>query len=162
MPKPSAGLLLYRWNAGALELFLVHPGGPFWAQKDLGAWSIPKGEIEPDEDLVAAACRETAEETGYVARPPFVALAPVRQKNGKRVHAWLAEAPDLDAASIRSNTFELAWPPRSGRTATFPEVDRAAWFSAGEARARILPGQLPLVEEAVAVLSRATATSSRS
>ncbi len=162
MPKPSAGLLLYRWNAGALELFLVHPGGPFWAKKDLGAWSIPKGEIEPDEDMLAAACRETTEETGYVACPPFLALAPARQKNGKIVRAWLAEAPDLDAAAIRSNTFELEWPPRSGRTATFPEVDRAEWFSATEARARILPGQLPLVEEAVALLSRSTVTPSRS
>ena len=154
MPKPSAGLLLYRRSAGALELFLVHPGGPFWAKKDLGAWSIPKGELEPDEDPLAAACRETTEETGYVARPPFVALAPVRQKSGKVVHAWLAEASDFDAAAIQSNTFELEWPPRSGRTATFPEVDRAGWFSADEARARILPGQLPLVEEAVVVLAR--------
>ena len=162
MPKPSAGLLLYRTHAGALELFLVHPGGPFWAKKDLGAWSIPKGEAEADEDLLAAACRETAEETGYAARPPFAALTPARQKSGKRVHAWLAEAPDLDAASIQSNTFEVEWPPRSGRTASFPEVDRAAWFSADDARARILPGQLSLVEEAVVVLGRSADTTSRS
>lgn len=162
MPKPSAGLLLYRWNAGALELFLVHPGGPFWAKKDRGAWSIPKGEVEPDEDPLAAACREATEETGYVARPPFVALTPARQKSGKVVHAWLAEAPDLDAAAIRSNPFELEWPPRSGRTATFPEVDRAEWFSPDEARARILPGQLPLVDEAVVVLGRDAGTTSRS
>lgn len=162
MPKPSAGLLLYRWNTGALELFLVHPGGPFWAKKDHGAWSIPKGEIEPEEDTLAAACRETTEETGYKARPPFTALAPARLKSGKIVRAWLAEAPDLDAAAIESNTFELEWPPRSGRTATFPEVDRAQWFSGDEARARILTGQLPLVEEAVALLSRAPTSDSRS
>lgn len=146
MAKQSAGLLLYRVHEGALEVFLVHPGGPFWAKKDLGAWSIPKGEIEEGEDLLEAARREFAEETGFRPEGVFRELAPVRQKSGKVVHAWAVEG-DCDAAAIRSNTFPLEWPPRSGRWMDVPEVDRAGWFDLDTARAKILEGQRGLLEE---------------
>ncbi len=128
------------------EVLLVHPGGPFWRNKDAGAWSIPKGEIEEGEDALAAAIREVREETGFAVHGAFEPLAPVRQKSGKVVHAWAIEA-DLDPGKIASNTFELEWPPRSGRWQTFPEVDRGAWFPIAEARERIHPGQLPLIDE---------------
>ncbi|HQL91610.1 MAG TPA: NUDIX domain-containing protein [Syntrophales bacterium] len=146
MAKQSAGLLLYRVHEGALEVFLVHPGGPFWAKKDLGAWSIPKGEIEEGEDLLEAARREFAEETGFRPEGVFRELAPVRQKSGKVVRAWAVEG-DCDAAAIRSNTFPLEWPPRSGRWMDVPEVDRAGWFDLDTARAKILEGQRGLLEE---------------
>ncbi len=146
MAKQSAGLLLYRVHQGALEVFLVHPGGPFWAGKDLGAWSIPKGEIEEGEDLLEAARREFEEETGFRPEGVFRELAPVRQKSGKVVHAWAVEG-DCDAAAIRSNTFPLEWPPRSGRWMDVPEVDRAGWFDLDTARAKILEGQRGLLEE---------------
>ena len=146
MAKQSAGLLLYRVHQGALEVFLVHPGGPFWAGKDLGAWSIPKGEIEEGEDLLEAARREFAEETGFRPEGVFRELAPVRQKSGKVVRAWAVEG-DCDAAAIRSNTFPLEWPPRSGRWMDVPEVDRAGWFDLDTARAKILEGQRGLLEE---------------
>lgn len=127
-------------------MFLVHPGGPFWAKKDPGAWSIPKGEAAPKEDLLAAARREFEEETGFGIDGDFRALAAVRQSSGKRVHAWAVEA-DCDADAIRSNSFEMEWPPRSGQRREFPEVDRAAWFDLPTARAKITKGQLGLLDQ---------------
>ena len=144
--KRSAGILLYRLRGGALEVLLVHPGGPFWAKKDLGAWTIPKGEIDEGEDVRAAALRELAEETGLEVEGELVALAPIRQRSGKTVFAWAAEA-DCDPANLRSNTFSMEWPPKSGRQQEFPEIDRAAWFGMAEARLRILPAQVPLLAE---------------
>jgi predicted NUDIX family NTP pyrophosphohydrolase len=144
--KQSAGLLLHRERDGAVEVFLVHPGGPFWRNKDAGAWSIPKGEFDSSESPLAAARREFAEETGVCVDGTFHPLAPCRQKGGKTVLAFALRA-DLDAAAIRSNTFEMEWPPRSGRVQSFPEVDRAAWFTLEEARVRINPGQHALLEE---------------
>jgi len=138
MPKTAAGLLLYRYREG-LEVFLVHPGGPFWAAKDEGAWSIPKGEFEPGEEPLAAAQREFTEETGFVAAGDFLPLTPLKQKSGKIVHAWAVQL-DCDPARVRSNTFTF-----KGRE--FPEVDRAGWFSIDEARNKLLPGQLGFLEE---------------
>ena len=143
--KRSAGLLLYRKRAGKLEVFLVHPGGPFWAKKDAGAWTIPKGEIGADEDPLAAARRETTEETGFTPDGDFIELPAVRQKAGKLVHAWAIEA-DCDASQLRSNAFSMEWPPRSGKIAEFPEVDRGAWFGMEEARMRLLESQHPLLD----------------
>jgi predicted NUDIX family NTP pyrophosphohydrolase len=140
MAKMSAGLLLHRTRGGEREVFLVHPGGPFWMKKDLGAWSIPKGEFEPPEDPLIAAQRELTEETGFSVNGPFISLGTIRQAGGKTVHAFAASA-DFDAASIVSNRFELEWPPHSGRTASFPEVDRAAWFPLDVAATKINPGQ---------------------
>jgi predicted NUDIX family NTP pyrophosphohydrolase len=154
MPATSAGLLVHRGTADDLEVFLVHPGGPYWARKDLGAWSIPKGEISPDEDPLLAARREFEEETGSAVDGPTIALGEIRQAGGKRVLAWAVRG-DLDAAQIRSNTFEIEWPPRSGRMCAFPEVDRAAWFAIDEARRRILPSQAPLLDRLLAVLEAA-------
>jgi predicted NUDIX family NTP pyrophosphohydrolase len=146
MPRISAGLLLYRRQGPALEVLLVHPGGPFWRNKDLGAWSIPKGEAEPGEDLLGVARRELREEVGVDVDGTFLPLSPVRQAGGKVVHAWAVEA-DVDANAIVSNTYQMEWPPRSGRQQRFPEVDRAAWFDVAEARRRILSGQVPLIDE---------------
>ncbi|HUQ28109.1 MAG TPA: NUDIX domain-containing protein [Usitatibacter sp.] len=143
--KRSAGLLLYRKRAGHLEVFLVHPGGPFWARKDAGAWTIPKGEIGVGEDPLAAARRETTEETGFTPEGDFLELAPVRQKAGKLVHAWAIEA-DCDPGELRSNAFSMEWPPRSGKMAEFPEVDRGAWFGMEEARTRLLESQHPFLD----------------
>lgn len=151
MPATSAGLLVFRGTADDVEVFLVHPGGPYWARKDLGAWSIPKGEISPDEDPLRAAHREFEEETGSAVAGPTIALGEIRQTSGKLVHAWAVRG-DLDAAQIRSNTFELEWPPRSGVLRAFPEVDRAAWFAIDEARRRILPSQAPLLDRLLAAL----------
>ena len=145
MPKTSAGLLLYRKTSGKLEVLLVHPGGPFWAKKDAGAWSIPKGETEPGEDLLERARRELHEETGFHVNGPFVPLQPVKQ-TGKIVYAWAAEG-DGDTSSIVSNTFTIEYPPRSGRTSTFPEVDKAEWFDVAIAEHKILPAQRPLLLE---------------
>lgn len=144
MPKRSAGLLLYRRRNG-LEVFLVHPGGPFWAGKDRGAWSIPKGEYSQNEDPLAAAQREFHEETGFTARGPFVELGTIRQAGGKVVTAWAIEG-DCDPAALVSNTCRIMWPPRSGKSMEIPEVDRGAWFAMPEARARILPGQSPFLD----------------
>jgi predicted NUDIX family NTP pyrophosphohydrolase len=146
MPVRSAGILLFRRPAGGLELLLVHPGGPFWARKDAGAWSIPKGEHADGEDALACARREFEEETGTV--PPvgaLVALGEVRQRSGKRVSAWAAEG-DLDAGAVRSNTFTVEWPPRSGRMQEFPEVDRAGWFAPDAARRALIPAQSAFVD----------------
>ncbi len=145
MPKTSAGLLLYRRAPAGLEVLLVHPGGPFWQSKDLGAWSIPKGEIGPDEDPLAAARREFREETGFEISGPAVALGSLRQPGGKVVHAWALEG-DADSRALRSNTFSMEWPRGSGRLQAFPEVDRAEWFGLAEARRRILPGQAPFLD----------------
>ena len=145
MAKRSAGILLYRRREGALEVFLAHPGGPFWARKDLGAWTIPKGEIDDGEDPLEAARREFAEEIGVRLDGEFRELDPIRQKGGKLVLAWAVEG-DCDPAAVRSNLFSMEWPPKSGKLAEFPEVDRAAWFTLEEAKAKILPSQLPLLE----------------
>jgi predicted NUDIX family NTP pyrophosphohydrolase len=155
MPKRSAGLLLFRGALEGLKLFLVHPGGPFWARKDAGAWSIPKGEYEPGEDPVAVAFREFGEETGLTLAPGALHdLGEARQAGGKVVRAYAREG-DADPDAIRSNEFELEWPPRSGRVARFPEVDRAAWFGPHAARAKLVPGQVVFVDRLVKILSEA-------
>jgi predicted NUDIX family NTP pyrophosphohydrolase len=145
--KRSAGILLHRRGpGGAREVLLVHPGGPFWAKKDAGAWSIPKGEYDDGEDARAAALREFAEELG--TPPPdgdLVDLGEVRQRGGKTVVAWALEG-DADADAVRSNTFTMEWPPRSGSMREFPEIDRAGWFALDEAREKILPAQAPLLD----------------
>jgi predicted NUDIX family NTP pyrophosphohydrolase len=145
MPKVSAGILLYRRPPGGVELLLVHPGGPFWAKKDAGAWSIPKGEPAPGEDLLEGARREFREETGLALEGRFAPLPPVRQAGGKVVHAWAVEG-DCDAAAVRSNSFRLEWPPRSGRMQDFPEIDRAQWFDLAAARGKLNRGQRPLLD----------------
>jgi predicted NUDIX family NTP pyrophosphohydrolase len=142
MPKMSAGLLVYRRSDVGIEVLLVHPGGPYWAKRDDGAWSLPKGEHEPGEDPLAAAVREFDEELGSEPPDPAdaVSLGQLRQPSGKVVSAWALEG-DLDVSEIRSNTFEMEWPPRSGRTGEFPEVDRAGWFDLPAARRKLLRGQ---------------------
>ena len=144
--KQSAGVLLYRRQPSTLEVFLVHPGGPFWKNKDAGVWTIPKGEFKNDEPALDAAVREFREETGHVLKGPFQPLSPIRQKGGKRVYAW-ATPGDLDPDTIVSNTFELEWPRDSGKTRTFPEVDRGKWFTLEEAKNFINPAQIPFLEE---------------
>jgi predicted NUDIX family NTP pyrophosphohydrolase len=144
--RESAGVLLYRRARAGLDVLLVHPGGPFWAKKDAGAWSIPKGEFDAgSEDAEAAARREFCEEIGQAAPARLISLGSVKQTGGKRVHAFAGEG-DVDVTDIRSNTFEMEWPPRSGRRQSFPEVDRAAWFTLAEARTRILASQRPLLD----------------
>ena len=145
MPKVSAGLLMYRVRNGRPEVLLVHPGGPLFAGKDAGVWTIPKGEIEAGEDELAAARREFEEETGLRAEGPFLPLGSITQKGGKVVLAW-AFRGDGDPEAIRSNTFRMEWPPRSGREAEFPEIDRAAFFDLEEAKRTINPSQVPLLE----------------
>ncbi len=150
--KTSAGLLLCRRTDIGPEVFLVHPGGPYFAHKDDGAWSIPKGLIEAGEDLLEAAKREFAEETGF--EPPATTYAPlgtITQRGGKVVHAW-AVIGEIDPQAVHSNTFELEWPPRSGRVERFPEVDRAAFFPVADARSKILPAQEPLIDRALQAL----------
>lgn len=142
----SAGILLYRIRSGALEVFLVHPGGPFWAEKDAGAWSIPKGEYQEGADPLESAKREFFEETGSSIDGKFVALTPLKQPSGKRVHAW-AVMGDVDASSVRSNTFSMEWPPRSGKQQEFPEVDRGEWFTIPVAREALLAGQRGFLNE---------------
>jgi predicted NUDIX family NTP pyrophosphohydrolase len=144
--KLSAGILLYRVCSGAPEVFLVHPGGPFWTNKDAGAWSLPKGEFEDGDDPLETAQREFLEETGSAVGGPFAALTPRKQKSGKLVHAWAVEG-DIDASSIRSNTFSMEWPPRSGKQQEFPEVDRGEWFTIPAAREKIQEGQLGFLDE---------------
>jgi predicted NUDIX family NTP pyrophosphohydrolase len=145
MPKRSAGILLYRHMPIGLEVFLVHPGGPFWAKKDAGAWSIPKGECQPGEDALAAARREFAEETGFRPEGLYVALGSFRQSSAKTVDVWALEG-DVDPNKLKSNTFQMEWPPKSGRLQEYPEIDRAAWFTPPEAARRILKGQVPILE----------------
>jgi len=151
--KDSAGILLFRVEAGVLEVFLVHPGGPFWARKDLGAWSIPKGEFVPGEDTLAAARREFREETGLSIDGEFIALGALRQPGGKTVHAWAVKG-NIDAASIRSNVFSMEWPPRSGIQREFPEVDAGGWFTVERAMAKLLPGQRPFLVQLQAELAK--------
>lgn len=150
--KTSAGLLMFRRRNGVIEVLLVHPGGPFFRSKDAGAWTIPKGEAAPDEDLLTRAQIEFEEELGTTAVGEWIALGSVKQKGGKTVHVWAFEAdlpPDFE---LRSNTFELEWPPRSGRKATFPEVDRASFYAVDEAMTKINPAQRELLERLVAIL----------
>ena len=144
---------MYRVSEQELEFLLVHPGGPLWEAQDAGIWSIPKGEIHPGEDELEAAKREFEEELGLKAQGTFVGLTPITQRSGKIVHAW-AFAGDWDPSQLRSNTFSMEWPPHSGRTGTFPEVDRAAFFKLVEARERVLPAQVPLLEELLQKLGR--------
>ncbi len=146
MPKQSAGLLLFREAPGRVEVLLVHPGGPIWAKKDEGAWSIPKGEFGEDESPLEAARREFEEETGFAPSGEAIPLEPLLQPSGKWVHAWAMRA-DFDPAALKSNTFSLEWPPNSGRRQEFPEVDRAAWFPLEEARRKILRGQAPFLQQ---------------
>ena len=152
MAKISAGLLMYRRTQSGPQVLLVHPGGPFWKYKDDGAWSLPKGEAAEDEELLAAAKREFQEELGFAPTGKFIEMAPVKQKGGKVVHAWCFEG-DCDPSQVRSNTFEMEWPPKSGKRASFPEVDRAAWFDLEEARRKILASQLPVLDELAAALA---------
>ncbi len=149
MPKRSAGLLMYRRRNSTLEVFLVHPGGPFWAKKDLGAWSIPKGEYLDHEDPIAAAQREFTEETGFASGSPFIELGDVKQAGGKIVSVW-AFAGNCDPQTLQSNTFTLEWPPHSGRKIEVLEVDRAAWFSIEEARSKLLASQHPFLDRLLA------------
>ncbi|HEX2101119.1 MAG TPA: NUDIX domain-containing protein [Candidatus Synoicihabitans sp.] len=143
--KQSAGIVLYRTRGEAMEVLLVHPGGPFWAKKDAGAWSIPKGEYADGEDPLTAARREMFEETGLTLSEPLLPLGQVKQRGGKIVRAWAA-AGDCDAAALKSNCCRMMWPPGSGRMLEFPEVDRAEWFALAEARMRLLPAQVPFLE----------------
>jgi predicted NUDIX family NTP pyrophosphohydrolase len=145
MPR-SAGILLYRFRDDVAEFFLVHPGGPFWKNKDEGAWSIPKGEFLDDEDALVAAQREFEEETGIRVRGDFIELRPVRQRSGKIVYAWGLNA-DIDEKTVRSNTFPLEWPPKSNKFIEVPEIDRAGWFSFEAAKVKINVGQVPILEE---------------
>ncbi|HTX39121.1 MAG TPA: NUDIX domain-containing protein [Bryobacteraceae bacterium] len=145
MTKRSAGFLMFRRSAGEVQVFLVHPGGPFWKKKDLAAWSLPKGEYPEDEDSFSAATREFEEETGIRAQGPFTPLGQVRQPGGKLVTAWAFEG-DCDPAALRSNRFSLEWPKGSGRLQEFPEIDRGAWFGFDEARRKILKGQAPFLD----------------
>ena len=144
--KLTAGILLYRVRGGELEVFLVHPGGPFWAKKDDGAWSIPKGEVDEGDDLLATAKREFLEETGSPIDGEFHPLPPQKQKSGKVVHAWAVKG-EIDANTVKSNTFSMEWPRRSGITREFPEVDRGEWFNIPTARQKLMPGQLRLLDE---------------
>lgn len=145
MPKVSAGLLMYRLCDGVLQVLLVHPGGPFWRGKDAGAWTIPKGEIDPGEDALETAQREFREETGLTPHEPFVPLGSITQKSGKIVHAWAFEG-DCDPTQVKSNAFTVEWPPKSGRVASFPEVDEASFFELPQARQKINPAQAKLLE----------------
>lgn len=146
MPKVSAGLLMYRMCQDQLQVLLVHPGGPFFKNKDEGSWSIPKGEPDMDEDLLDAAKREFHEETGLTSNAPYRQLAPVKLKSGKVVHAWAFEG-DCDPGAVVSNLFTMEWPPKSGKQAQFPEVDRAGFFDLQAARRKINAGQIPLIDE---------------
>ena len=153
----SAGLLLYRQRQGRLELFLAHPGGPFWKDRDLAAWTIPKGGVDEGEDLLAAACREFEEETGVTPQGPFISLGSIRQKAGKVVHAWAWEG-DADADRATSNVKRSEWPRRSGQWLTFPEVDRCGWFDPATARAKLNPAQSEFVGRLEAILAQAVET----
>lgn len=144
--KKSAGILLFRKTAAQLEMLLVHPGGPFWKNKDEGAWSIPKGEFADDEEALEAAKREFKEETGFSCAGKFIALSPVKMKSGKTVYAWALEK-DIDTEKIKSNSFEMEWPPKSGKQQHFPEVDRAGWFTPAMAKQKINAAQVNFITE---------------
>jgi predicted NUDIX family NTP pyrophosphohydrolase len=149
--KRSVGVLVFRRNRGRIEVFLVHPGGPYWAKKDLGAWTIPKGEYEEGEDPLAAARHEFQEETGFVSEGDLIALGEVKQSGGKRVRAWATEG-DMDPSSLVSNTFSIEWPPHSGQFVQAPEVDRGEWFPLAEARKRILGAQVAFLDALASVV----------
>jgi predicted NUDIX family NTP pyrophosphohydrolase len=151
MPKHSAGVLLYRKIDHVLQVFLVHPGGPFWKNKDEGAWSVPKGEYEVEEDPLAAARREFYEETGHHIDGEFAALSPVKLKSGKIITAWAVKG-DIDQHKIKSNLFEMEWPPQSGKMQAFAEVDRGGWFTVEEARVKINAAQVGLVDELAGII----------
>ena len=151
--RKSAGILLYRSRQEQAEYFLVHPGGPFWKNKDIGAWSVPKGEFEDGEDPLKAAQREFEEETGIAIKGTFTALTPVKQKSGKMIYTWACEG-DIDHSIIRSNTFPIEWPPRSGKYIDIPEVDKGGWFTYEEAREKLIPGQVPILDELRIMLSK--------
>ncbi|CAN5361470.1 NUDIX domain-containing protein [soil metagenome] len=151
--KTSAGILLYRTTQGHLQVMLVHPGGPFWAKKEEGAWTVPKGEVAEGEDVLATAKREFQEETGITIDGDFIALAPIKQAGGKVVHAFALEM-DVDVSAIKSNTFPLEWPPKSGRILQVPEVDRAEWFDMPTARNKINKAQVELLDELIQLLPR--------
>jgi predicted NUDIX family NTP pyrophosphohydrolase len=153
MPKKSAGLLMYRRRQGVFEVFLVHPGGPFWKKKDVGAWSIPKGEYATEEDPLEVAKREFQEETGFKASGEFVPLTSRKQPSGKIITAWAFEG-DCSASAIKSNTFSMEWPPRSGKQEEFPEVDRAGWFSIPDAKEKIIKGQSSFIDELTQILMK--------
>ena len=151
--KQSAGILLYRKKKTRLEVMLVHPGGPFWKNKDAGAWSVPKGEFTDDENALEAAKREFKEETGFICAGKFVALSPVKLKSGKTIYAWALKM-DMATEKIKSNDFEMEWPPKSGKMQRFPEVDKAQWFSVEEAKNKINAAQAALLDELITVLEK--------
>jgi predicted NUDIX family NTP pyrophosphohydrolase len=150
--KKSAGILLYRKNGSRLEVLLVHPGGPFWKNKDEGAWSVPKGEFNDDENALDAAKREFEEETGFSCSGNFLELSPLKQKSGKMVYAWALEK-DIDTSKIKSNEFEMEWPPKSGKQQRFPEIDKAQWFAATEAKQKINASQAGFIDELIRTIS---------
>lgn len=150
----SAGLLLFRRREAEVEVLLAHPGGPFWSRRDDAAWTLPKGEIDEGEEPLAAALREFAEETGFAAAPPYLPLGELRQKSGKRISAWACEG-EADPARLRSNLFEMEWPPRSGRLKQFPEVDRVQWYGLELARRKLIAGQAPFIDALEQVLAGA-------
>lgn len=147
----SAGIMLYRRTGGRLEVFLAHPGGPFWAPRDAGAWTVPKGELEPHEDPLSAAQREFGEEIGFVPEGTYIALGAVKQRGGKTVHAWAVEH-DADPQKVRCVTVDIEWPPRSGKYIRIPEIDRAAWFDIATARAKINVAQAEFLDRLIALL----------
>ena len=153
MPKVSAGLLLYRFREAKLQFLLVHPGGPFWRNKDAGAWSIPKGELMPGEEPLTAAKREFEEELGLKPEGRFIELTTIEQKGGKTVHAWAVEG-EFDPGTLKSNYFSVEWPPRSGRQQQFPEIDRAEWFDHAHAKSKINPAQLPWLQSLEQILRK--------
>lgn len=152
MTKESAGLLMYRFSQGELQFLLVHPGGPFWQKKDLGAWTIPKGEVRPDEDALSAARREFREEVGFEPKGEFLLLTAVKQKGGKLVRAWAFQG-DCDVATCKSNTFQMEWPPRSGVLRDFPEVDRVEFFELNRAKEKINRAQALFLDEAALLVT---------
>jgi len=153
MNKKSAGILMYRVRNKIPEVLLVHPGGPFWKNKDAGAWSIPKGEFNDDEEPLQAALREFEEETGFaVKKSPYIPLTPITQKSGKQVLAWAIKG-NVNTSEIKSNLFDLEWPPKSGKKQQFPEIDKAAWFAIPHAKEKINPAQIALIDELAAILN---------
>lgn len=151
MPIQSAGILLYRRRRSGAEVFIIHPGGPYWVKKDDGAWSVPKGMVDPDEDILLAARREFHEETGFDIDGDFQPLGTFREPSGKRLSVWALEG-DCDPSRLRSNVFEMMWPPKSGTMKTFPEAERGQWFARRQAEAKILKGQKPILDALFAVL----------
>jgi predicted NUDIX family NTP pyrophosphohydrolase len=151
MAKKSAGILVYHKNSEKYEVLLVHPGGPFWAKKDLNSWSLPKGEFEDEEDPFSAAKREFEEETGFPIKGEFIDLNPVKQPSGKIIYSWAVKG-EIDANNVKSNLFKMEWPPRSGAIKEFPEIDRAEWFDLETAEQKIISGQIPIIENLKKIL----------